>query len=141
MVHLYPHEQTLVKRAEPGVYLGYDPSSNTYRVKVWETGRRFWATDVEFFPDRFPYRADPTRFQLWLHNLDGHGPAERETTRSSRTEADKYNALPAPIPDVPSLQRLRWYNKGGKKRKAGRRTIAQENRHGSRTIKRVAAKI
>ena len=115
MVHLYPHEQTLVKRAEPGVYLGYDPSSNTYRVKVWETGRRFWATDVEFFPDRFPYRADPTRFQLWLHNLDGHGPAERGTTRSSRTEADRYSALPAPIPDVPTTTPL--VQQGGEEEK------------------------
>ena len=56
------------------VYLGYDPMNNTYLVKEWVTGQRYYTADLTFHPETFPYRANPTRAIGLMNQYDDLAP-------------------------------------------------------------------
>ena len=62
------------RRGVACVYLGYDPVNNTYLVKEWETGEKYYTADIEPFPNIFPYRANPQRAIGSLNQYDDLGP-------------------------------------------------------------------
>ena len=77
LVFAHVYEQERAKHAPRGiasVYLGYDDVNNAYKVKEWESGKRYYTADVTFYPHRFPYRANPHRMADWLHQFDDFAP-------------------------------------------------------------------
>ena len=77
LVFAHVYEQERAKHAPRGiasVYLGYDDVNNAYKVKEWESGKRYYTADVTFYPHRFPYRANPHRMTDWLHQFDDYAP-------------------------------------------------------------------
>jgi hypothetical protein len=75
--HIYEDERSKDKAAPRGVasvYLGYDPINNTYLVKEWVSGQRYYTADLTFHPDTFPYRANPTRTIGLLNQYDDVAP-------------------------------------------------------------------
>jgi hypothetical protein len=82
--HVYEAERG--KNAPRGiacVYLGYDPINNTYLVKEWVSGQRYYTADLTFHPAVFPYRDNPHRIIGTLNRYDelaphlNHGENER----------------------------------------------------------------
>lgn len=77
LVFAHVYEQERPKHAARGiacVYLGYDDTNNAYKVKEWESGKRYYTADVTFYPNRFPYRANPRRMVDYLHQHDDYAP-------------------------------------------------------------------
>ena len=53
--HVYEEERPKhARRGIAGVYLGYDPVNNSYLVKEWESGQRYYTADLTFHPSTFP---------------------------------------------------------------------------------------
>jgi histone deacetylase 1/2 len=73
--HVYEQER---RKHEPRgvacVYLGYDDINNTYKVKEWATGVRYFTADLTFHPKTFPYRANPSRTPEWLTEFQDMAP-------------------------------------------------------------------
>ncbi len=73
--HVYPDERHKHdNRGIPSVYLGYDDINNTFLIKEWTSGKKYWTADITFHPNRFPYRSNPTRMSDWLHQYDELAP-------------------------------------------------------------------
>ena len=73
--HVYESERP--KHGNRGiacVYLGYDPTNNAFKVKEWQSGKKYYTADVTFHPNRFPYRANPSRIIDYLHQYDDMAP-------------------------------------------------------------------
>jgi hypothetical protein len=74
--HVYKAERDS-KHADRGVacvYLGYDAVNNTFLVKEWRTGERYYSADVVFHSHIFPYRANPQRAIGGLTRYDELAP-------------------------------------------------------------------
>ena len=73
--HVYEEER---RKHEPRgiacVYLGYDDANNTYKVKEWVTGKRYYTADLTFHANTFPYRSNPSRTPEWLNRFDHMAP-------------------------------------------------------------------
>jgi hypothetical protein len=73
--HVYEEERAKHEpRGIACVYLGYEELNNVYKVKEWTTGQRYYTADVTFHCQKFPYRANPTRIQDYLHRYDDMAP-------------------------------------------------------------------
>jgi hypothetical protein len=73
--HVYEEERHKhAARGIPCVYLGYDDVNNTYKVKEWVSGKKYYTFDCTFHPDTFPYRANPNRDPHWLGQYDSIAP-------------------------------------------------------------------
>ena len=75
--HVYKEEPRWVKHAMNGipcVYLGFDARNNQYKVKEWVSGRVYYTADLTFHGKIFPYRANPTLSQQWMHEMDAVSP-------------------------------------------------------------------
>ena len=121
LVYAHVYEEERYKHAPRGiasVYLGYDDVNNTYKVKEWVSGKRYYTADLTFHPNTFPYRANPNRTPDWLcqyddmapHVLEGdrhdaasdprpHGAAAAAPRRSGRQQVLSGQAL-CNVPDV-----------------------------------------
>ena len=77
LVFAHVYEQQRVKHGRRGVacvYLGYLPQHNTYLVMEWESGREYYTADIEFFPNIFPFRANPQKSLGSLNQWDDLAP-------------------------------------------------------------------
>ena len=86
LVYAHVYEEERHKHAPRGVacvYLGYDDVNNTFKVKEWKSGQRYYTADLTFHPDTFPYRANPTRTPDWLCQYDDTAPHVLEGDRAS----------------------------------------------------------
>jgi hypothetical protein len=75
--HIYEEERNSDKDAPRGVacvYLGYDAVNNTFLVKEWVTGQRYYTADLTFHPRTYPYRANPQRTIGLLNQYDDLSP-------------------------------------------------------------------
>ena len=51
--HVYEEERAKHEpRGIACIYLGFDELNNVFKVKEWTTGKRYYAADVTFHPDR-----------------------------------------------------------------------------------------
>ena len=113
LVFAHVYEQERPKHAPRGiacVYLGYDDVNNAYKVKEWESGKRYYTADVTFYPHRFPYRANPRRMADFLHQYDDIAPHVTSLMPQAQAEhnaAARDGASP-PAPRQPS-ERQRSY--------------------------------
>ena len=101
------------RRGVACVYLGYDPVNNSYLVMEWASGCEYYTADVEFYPNVFPYRANPQHSIGTLNRFDDLAPhstdlisdsAVQEIRRSVRQhEYSVSGGVPlSKIPDVDS---------------------------------------
>ena len=73
--HVYSEERGKHEaRGVAAVYLGYDPINNSYLVKEWATGQRYYTADLKFHLKTFPYRANPQRSIGSLTRYDDMAP-------------------------------------------------------------------
>ena len=114
LVFAHVYEQERPKHAPRGiacVYLGYDDANNAYKVKEWESGKRYYTADVTFYPHRFPYRANPQRMGDFLHQFDDIAP--HVVAPMPRAIEGNMNAQAPPMPRPPSArQRSYQYSAG-----------------------------
>lgn len=77
LVFAHVYEEERAKHAPRGiacVYLGYDQVNNTFLVKEWRSGQRYYTADLTFHPSVFPYRANPQRIIGTLMQYDEMAP-------------------------------------------------------------------
>ena len=73
--HVYSEERPKHgMHSTPCVYLGYDDSNNVFCVKEWATGRITYAADGDWYPNVFPYRANPQFSLNWTRDHDPVAP-------------------------------------------------------------------
>ena len=73
--HVYEDERAKHgRRGVACVYLGYDPVNNTNLVMDWSSRNEYYCSDVEFFPNIFPFRANPRRLPQALNQYDDLAP-------------------------------------------------------------------
>jgi hypothetical protein len=83
LVFINVYEEQRPKHAQrglAGVNMGYDEKSNTYKVKEWNSGKKYYTADLTWHPHVFPYRANPTRSPTWLQQYDVYAPHVMEGT-------------------------------------------------------------
>jgi hypothetical protein len=97
--HVYEEERAKHEpRGIACVYCGFDELNNVFKVKEWTTGKRYYNADVTFHPDRFPYRANPTRIQDYLHQYDDvapHSLTEPEPTQPTERRLSTRERAPS----------------------------------------------
>ena len=85
--------------------------NNTYLVKEWVSGKRYYSADVDFHPLTFPYRANPTRSIDRAHAYDDMAPHTVFPSHESKMAGKRIFAEPAQ--KARQSSRIRDYNTSG----------------------------
>jgi hypothetical protein len=114
LVFAHVYEEERVKHAPRGiacVYLGYDDVNNSYKVKEWVSGKKYYTADLTFHPNTFPYRVNPNRTPGWLSQFEDLAPhvieGKHDDTllgpRRSRRQHDYQYSAGQALGDVPDV--------------------------------------